>query len=84
MKREISIETFDGTKWRKAGSVILSENGIIQFIGMNKRSIREMNTYGCCGNGRDGPRYPRDGEKFLDALVEETGRCSRVRALRSR
>ena len=81
--KKVIIEAIDSNtmEWEKIGSVLLSEDGVVSFEGMNERSIREYHDFGAVGNGRDGQLFPRDGEKFLDALYLECNRCSMVRAI---
>jgi hypothetical protein len=77
---DISVLNTSTLKWKKIGSVLLSESGIVTFTGLNKRFIAEMNTFGVVGNSKSGQLFPSAGAAFMDALVEETGRCSMVRA----
>jgi hypothetical protein len=83
VKKEITISTFNTNteKWEKFGSVILSEDGVVSFEGMNEKAIREYYDHGAVGLAGGGVKFPKDGAAFLNALVLETNRTSFVRAI---
>jgi hypothetical protein len=80
--KKIDIEAIDSNtmEWEKIGSVILSESGVVSFEGLSARAIREYYDCGAVGLGKDGILYPKDGERFLEALRLECNRSSFVRA----
>lgn len=82
MKKVVIIKTFDSaaSEMKYSGRVILSEDGTITFEGLSAKFVEEMNTFGAVGLGRDGILHPEDGAAFLDALREQCGRCTMVRA----
>jgi hypothetical protein len=81
--KKVIIEAIDSNtmEWEKIGSVLLSEDGVVSFEGLNERAIREYYDFGVVGRGKDGPLFPKDGAAFMDALYLECNRCSMVRAV---
>ncbi len=72
MRKVVDFTVLDGDAMDMVpfGRVVL-ENGIISFDGLSEHFIRELHCYGVIGDPKEGPLFPRDGERFLEALHRE-------------
>ena len=60
----------DASEMEYFGRVVL-EDGVIFYDGLSENFIRELNDFGVIGDPKEGPIFPKDGEKFLCALQRE-------------
>ena len=69
MRKVVDIRVLNTEKLQMetVGRVIY-EDGVIFYENLSKRFIKDLNDFGIIGNPKDGPLFPRDGEKFIDSL----------------